>query len=90
MGMKKLPPSKDRIAELEEKTQKMLDRLGPDQVKFEKTFSYLNGDASFRWPFGPHSAWGSKESTTILTTHPSLPLQRSLDVCMNIKNFHSG
>ena len=32
MGMKKLPPSKDRIAELEEKTQKMLDRLGPDQV----------------------------------------------------------
>ena len=59
MGMKKLPPSKDRIAELEEKTQKMLDRLGPDQVKFEKTFSYL-------------------------------PLQLSLDVCMNIKNFHSG
>jgi len=34
MGMKKLPPSKDRIAELEEKTQKMLDRLGPDQVNF--------------------------------------------------------
>ena len=33
MGMKKLPPSKDRIAELEEKTQKMLDRLGPDQVE---------------------------------------------------------
>ena len=32
MGMKKLPPSKDRIAELEEKTQRMLDRLGPDQV----------------------------------------------------------
>ena len=28
--------------------------------------------ASFRWSFGPHSAWGSIEPTTILTTHPSL------------------
>ena len=28
--------------------------------------------ASFRWSFCPHSAWGSKESTNILTTHPSL------------------
>ena len=41
MGMKKLPPSKDRIAELEEKTQKMLDRLGPDQVNFRQDFSDL-------------------------------------------------
>ena len=32
----------------------------------------INGGASFRWSFGPHSAWGSIESTTILTTHPSL------------------
>ena len=32
----------------------------------------LNGGASFRRSFGPHSAWGSIESTTILTTHPSL------------------
>lgn len=39
MGMKKLPPSKDRIAELEEKTQKMLDRLGPDQVNFGQNLS---------------------------------------------------
>ena len=28
--------------------------------------------ASFGWSFGPHSAWGSIESTTILTKHPSL------------------
>ena len=28
--------------------------------------------ASFQWSFGPNSAWGSKESTTILTTRPSL------------------
>ena len=27
---------------------------------------------SFRWSFVPHFAWGSIESTTILTTHPSL------------------
>ena len=34
----------------------------------------LHGCASFRWSFGPLSAWGSIESTTILTTHPSLLL----------------
>ena len=34
----------------------------------------VNGGASLRWSFGPHSAWGSIESTTILTTHPSLGL----------------
>ena len=33
----------------------------------------INGGASFRWLFGLLSAWGSIESTTILTTHPSLP-----------------
>ena len=33
----------------------------------------LNWGASFRWSFGPLSAWGTIESTTILTTHPSLP-----------------
>ena len=32
----------------------------------------VNGDASFRWSFGSLSAWGSIESTAILTTHPSL------------------
>ena len=32
----------------------------------------INGSVSFRWSFGPHSARGSIESTTILTTHPSL------------------
>ena len=42
-----------------------------------KTTQLLNRGASFRWSFGPHSAWSfgrhsSKESTTILTTHPSL------------------
>ena len=35
----------------------------------------INGDASFRWSFGPLFAWGSKESTTILTTHPSLQVR---------------
>ena len=32
MGMKQAPPSEDRISALEQKTQRMLDRLGPDQV----------------------------------------------------------
>jgi len=33
MGMKKVAPSNDRIAEWEAKTQAMLDRMGPDQAK---------------------------------------------------------
>ena len=28
---------------------------------------FVNGSASLRWSFGPHSVWSSKESTTILT-----------------------
>ena len=32
----------------------------------------INRDASFRWSFGPHSAWGSIEPMIILSTHPSL------------------
>ena len=32
---------------------------------------FINRGAPFRWSFGPHSAWSSIESTTILTTHPS-------------------
>ena len=34
----------------------------------------INGGASFRWSFAPHSAWGSIKLTTILTTHHSLRL----------------
>ena len=33
---------------------------------------YVNGSASFRWSFCPHSEWGSKELATILTTHLSM------------------
>ena len=39
---------------------------------FSKKLWTINEGASFRWSFGPLSAWGSIESTTILTTHPSL------------------
>ena len=35
----------------------------------------LNGGASFRLSFDPHSAWDSIESTTILTAHPSLQVR---------------
>ena len=40
----------------------------------------INGGASLRWSFGPLSAWGSIETTTILTTHPSLVLRDLPDV----------
>ena len=43
--------------------------VGPNTPTYR---NIVNGGASFRWSFGPLSAWGSKESTTILTTHPSL------------------
>ena len=39
--------------------------------------NWLNGGASFRWSFGPLFAWVSIESTTILTTHPSLLVTES-------------
>ena len=45
----------------------------------------LNGGASFRWSFGPISAWGSIESTTILTTLPSL--YRDLQVRKLVTNW---
>ena len=44
------------------------------QVTWIYSKSYINGGASFRWSFCPLFAWGSIESTTILTTHPSLSL----------------
>ena len=37
-------------------------------------FMTINRGACFRWSFGPLTAWRSIESTTILTTHPSLIL----------------
>ena len=39
---------------------------------FTYLLSKLNGGASFRWSFGPYSAWGSKALTTIPTPHSSL------------------
>ena len=43
-------------------------------VTQEVSFSELltKCDASFRWPFRPHSAWDSKKSRTIVTTDASL------------------
>ena len=38
----------------------------------------INGGASLRWSFGPCSAWGSEESTTISTTHSSLKMRADL------------
>ena len=42
------------------------------KCKFLKLKFLVNGGASFRWSFCPLCAWGSIESTTILTKHPSL------------------
>ena len=44
-----------------------------EDMKTAQKVRFINGGASFQWSFGPHSVWGSIESTTILTTHPSLP-----------------
>ena len=52
----------------------LLDIYSILTFKFFLDCDLLNGDASFRWSFRPNSAWGSIESTTILTTHPSLLL----------------
>ena len=43
-------------------------------IRFRRDLDWpnLNGGASFWWSFRPNSAWDSIESTTILTTHPSL------------------
>ena len=46
-----------------------------DLNKHEDKYSVgINGGAPFRWSFDPLSVWGSRESTTILTTNPSLRL----------------
>ena len=37
-----------------------------------KNMIMINWGASFRWSFCLHSAWGSTEPTTILTTNPTL------------------
>ena len=57
----------------------LINRLYPLQSTFKQIFSLfrtvlVNGGASFRWSFVPHFAWDSIESTTILTTYPSLQL----------------
>ena len=53
--------------------------FGPFNFLFENydhvsksDFGPLNWSASFRWSFGPLSAWVSIELTTLLTTHPTL------------------
>ena len=45
-----------------------IQKIGTFMIRTE----LINRGASFRWSFGPHSAWGSIESTTTLTTHSSL------------------
>ena len=52
--------------------------LGRVKILFSK--QQLNRGASFRWSFSSLSAWRSIESTTILTTHPSL-------ICEYLKNL---
>ena len=41
-------------------------------MKIAENLTIINGGTSFQWSFGPFSTCGSIESTTILTTHPSL------------------
>ena len=54
-------------------SKEAIEELINDEEQMAHLVSLLiNGGASFRWSFGPLSAWGSIVSTTILTTHPSL------------------
>ena len=74
----------ERRQEISTKTRNNLSRLldrkraemnaqAEEKSKKKKVRTHtVNRGAPFRWAFGPHSACGSIESTTILTTHPSL------------------
>ena len=46
-----------------------------ETVRSFRAHRKINGGASFRWSFGLLSAWSRIESTTNLTTHPSLELK---------------
>ena len=50
----------------------------------------LKGSASFRWSFGSLSAWGSIESTTILTTHPRLFLWKTCNKLWKGEEYDFG
>ena len=52
--------------------------LESDSIKNIFLTQFYKRGASFRWSFGPLSAWDSIESTTILTTHPSLNVTLNL------------
>ena len=41
---------------------------------------YHRGFTSYRWSFRPNSAWGSKETTTIGQTHPTLRANNNLNI----------
>ena len=67
------------IEKIEHDLEEFKDISGLEERENEKKeilCEYLiNGSASFRWSFGPLSAWGSIESATTLTTHPNLYLE---------------
>ena len=50
----------------------------------------INGGASFRWSFGPLTAWGSIESATILTTHPRLFLWKTCNKLWKGEEYDFG
>ena len=62
--------SQDNTYNYFEKEVNHVDIYDSDMVSLDS--NVVNGGASFRWSFGPLFAWGSKESTTMLTTHSSL------------------
>ena len=53
-------------------------------AKYKNSPIFINWGASSRWSFGPNSACGSKETTTIGKTHPTLEFGHSLAVKMHL------
>ena len=44
----------------------------PIYIFLSKNNVFVKWSASYRWSFSPNSAWGSKETTILGNTHPSL------------------
>ena len=77
-GIKKIPidPKINRSQSLKA-LQYINGQSTEDSVIYKGNVFIVNRGASFRWSFGPHSAWDSIESTIIFTTHPRLLLQEN-------------
>ena len=56
--------------------------------KFSCVYLAMKWGASSRWSFRPNSAWGSKETTTIGKTHPTLYYIYLIHILVFCHEFH--